>query len=88
MKKYFVQIWYEGEFSSRIMTELELAEHWEMDDIAGIGCEYRAFDIDTFGQVKEIDVYETVQEVLKGIREMRQEYDDYCRSVREYGYDF
>lgn len=88
MKSYLVQIKFDGEVTSRMMTERELADHWETDDIAGIGCEYKAYDVDTFGQVTPINVYDTVQEILKGKREMEQEYRDYCEAVNEYGYDF
>ena len=88
MKKYLVQIKYDGEISSRMMTERELADHWETDDIAGIGCEYSAFDVDTFGKAVKVDVYEIVQAVLKEKREIEQEYRDYCEAVHEYGLDF
>ena len=88
MKSYLVQITLDGESTSRMMTERELADRWEEDDLAGIGCEFAAFDVDTFGQVTPINVYDTVQEILKDKREMEQEYRDYCDAVNEYGYDF
>lgn len=82
MKTYLVQIKFDDEVTSKMMTERELADHWEMDDLAGIGCEYRAFDVDTFGQVTPINVYDTVQEVLGQKRWMEQEYRDYCEAER------
>ena len=88
MKKYFVQIKFDGEISSSMMTERELAEHWETDELAGIGCEYAAWDVDTFGKLVPINVYKTVQEVLAEKRWMEQEYRDYCEAVNEYGYNF
>ena len=88
MKSYLVQIEFDGEMSSRMMTERELADHWETDDIAGIGYKYFAFDVDTFGKAVPVDVYEIVQAVLADKREMEREYRDYCEAVNEYGYDF
>ena len=88
MKKYLVQIKFDGEIISAMMTDRELADHWETNEIAGIGLEYAAFDVDTFGQVTQINVYETVQEVLGQKRWMEQEYRDYCDAVNEYGDDF
>lgn len=88
MKTYLVQIELDGEVSSKMMTERELADHWETDDIAGIGYKYSAFNVDTFGQATAVNVYNIVQEVLAQKRWMEQEYMDYCENVREYGLDF
>lgn len=88
MKTYFVQIRFDGETISKMMTERELAHHWEENDIAGIGCEYAAFDVSEFGKAKPINVYDTVQEVLGQIRWEQQEFRDYCEAVNEYGYGF
>ena len=88
MKTYLVQILFEGEMTSKMMTENQLADAWEQDDIAGIGMQFKAFDVDTFGQITPVNVYEIVSEVLENRRWMEQEYRDYCEAVNEYGYDF
>ena len=88
MKKYFVQIRFDGETSCRLMTERELADHWETNDIAGVGCEYAAWDVDFFGKLIPINVEAVVEVVLRQKRWMEQEYRDYCEAVNEYGYDF
>ena len=88
MKKYLVQIRFDGEISSSVMSERELADLWEQDDISGIGYEFAAFDVDTFGEPIKINVYKTVQKILREKREIEQEYRDYCEAVNEYGYDF
>ena len=82
MKTYMVQIKFDGEVSSKMMTARELAEHWEMDQIAGIGYTYAAFDVDTFGKAIPINVYKTVREELDRRDWMQQEYRDYCESER------
>ena len=88
MKTYLVQIKFDGEVTVKMMTERELADHWEMNDLAGIGCEYAAFDVDDFGKAVPINVYDTVKEVLDQKRWEQQEYRDYCEAVNEYGYGF
>jgi hypothetical protein len=85
MKTYLVQIRYDGDVTSRMMTVRQLADHWETDDIAGIGCEYAAYDVDTFGQVVPVNVYDIVQEELARKRWMEQEYRDCCEA-EQYGY--
>ena len=87
MKSYLVQIMLDGEVTSKMMTERELAEHWETEDLAGCGFVYSAFDVDTFGVATPINVYETAQRVLEEKREIDQEFWDYCEAVNEYGYD-
>ena len=88
MKTYFVQIKLDGETIGKTMNERELARHWEDNDIAGIGYEYAAFDVDTFGQITPVNVYDVVQDVLGQMRWEQQEYEDYCDAVNEYGYNF
>lgn len=88
MKTYLVQITLDGETSSKMMTERELARHWENNDIAGIGYEYAAFDVSEFGKAEPVNVYDIAQEVLGQIRWEQEEYRDYCEAVNEYGYNF
>ena len=88
MKKYLVQIRVDGETSSRIMTERELADLWETEDLAGVGYDFTTYDIDIFGHVSEVDTWSVVKPVLENKRWMEQEYRDYCEAVNEYGYDF
>lgn len=88
MKKYFVQTKIDGETFSSIKTEKELAELWENDNECGYLDGLVAFDIDTFGQPKQVNVYEIATEYIKGRDEMQREYEDYCETVREYGYDY
>ena len=83
MKSYLVQIKLDGEITSKMMTERELADHWEMDDLAGIGCDYEAFNVDTFGKAVRVkNVYDIVKPVLDQKRWMEQEYRDYCEAER------
>ena len=87
-KLFFVQIRFDGETWSRMMTGRELADRYETDAEAGIGEEYAAFDVSSFGNPVRINVYELVHPIIERKRWMDQEYRDYCDAVNEYGYDF
>ena len=82
-KKYLVQIKLDDEVSGHMMTIRELAEHYETDDICGIGYNYSVWDVDSFGMVVSVNNwYDMVQDYLRGKREMQQEYEDYCNELR------
>jgi hypothetical protein len=87
-RDYLVQIRFEGEVFSKIMTGYELADRYETEAEAGIGEEYAAFDIRDFGNPVRVSVYDIVMPIIDHKRWMEQEYRDYCDAVNEYGYDF
>ena len=87
MQKYFV-ITTDGEeqFES-VKTEKELAELWETNDEVGYLDEIIAFRY-VDGKMERVNVYKIASAYLKERDEIRQEYEDYCEMVNEYGYDY
>lgn len=79
-KQYFVQIRFDGETWNHMMTGRELADRYETNAEAGIGEEYAAFDVNSFGNPVRINVYELVHPIIERKRWMHQEYLDYCEN--------
>lgn len=89
MKEYFVITFIDGEQTNRVMSEHELAHLWQDDEDAGyidVLLAYR-FNAET-SKMEQVNVYEVATNYLKGEREVQQEYEDYCETVNEYGYDY
>lgn len=87
-KQYMVQIRSDGETYCFMMTGRELADRYEYEQEIGIGEEYAAFDVSTFGAPVAVNVYDLTRQILEQKRCVEQEYRDYCEAVNEYGYDF
>ena len=79
---YFIQIRYDGETFSHIMTGREFADRYETNAEAGIGESYAVYDVSNFGQPVRINAYELVHPIIERKRQMQQEYDDYCNDLR------
>ena len=82
-KKYLVQMLFDGETSGHMMTMRELADHYETDQICGIGYSYSVYDVSTYGTVITVnDWYDQVEEILYDKRQMQREYEEYCNELR------
>ena len=87
MEQYVVMTELDGEQFMSIKNERELAHLWRDDNEAGVYDRIRAWRF-VDDQFKPVNVYELACEVLRDEHEMEQEYEDYCETVNEYGYDY
>lgn len=87
MEKYVVLTKVDGEYDLSIKNEMELAELWESDNESGYIDELKAYQYIN-GKMTEVDVENIATNYLRNWEEMQREYEDYCETVREYGYDY
>lgn len=87
MEKYVVLTKVDGEYDLSIKNERELAELWESDNESGYLDELKAYQYIN-GKMTEVDVENIATNYLRNWEEMQREYEDYCETVREYGYDY
>ena len=90
MKQYFVIITMEGEEPFyHVMTQKQLAETWETDDLCGVYSDIIAYSYNAEKhEMEKVNVYETAQEYIRGREEIQREYEEYTEMVNEYGYDY
>lgn len=84
-KEYLLKTVCEDIKQASIKTGKQIADIYEMDQIAGIYASMEVWDLDT---MKRISLLDLVEPILSNKRWMEQEYRDYCDNVNEYGYDF
>lgn len=82
-KQYLFKSSIEDEKFISIKTGREIAEIYEMDQIAGIYGDMEVWDVS--GEPKRISLLDLVEPILDNKRWMEQEYRDYCENER-YGY--
>ena len=87
MKQYFVITNFEGEEFRSVKTEKEIGERWESADICGYDEQMTVFDY-VDGEMVKVSAYKIAQEYLAERDAMRKEYEEYCETVREYGFDY
>lgn len=84
-KEYLLKTVCEDIKQASIKTGKQIADIYEMDQIAGIYSTMEVWDLDS---MKKISLLGLVEPILDNKRWMEQEYRDYCDAVNEYGYDF
>ena len=87
MKNYFVVTKAGEDVFQSVRTERELAELWQLDSDCGAYDSIEAWEY-VNGGLQAVNVYEVATAFLKEQDEMRKEYEDYCETVSEYGYDY
>ena len=78
-REYLLRSVCDGIKQSSIKTAREIADIYEMDQLADIYSSLEVFDLDTLQKVSLLDL---VEPILKNKRWMEQEYRDYCDSER------
>ena len=87
MKNYFVITIIDGEQYESVKNTRELANLWDENQECGYISDIIAYAYEN-GQMVKQNVYEIATAYLREQREIQQEYEDYCETVREYGYDY
>lgn len=87
MENYFVITTIDGEQFESVKNTRELAEHWQSNDDAGYCDDIVAYAYRN-GEMVKVNVYEIATEYLNEREEIHREYEDYCETVNEYGYDY
>lgn len=85
-REYLLKTWMDGILQVSIKTGKQIADIYEMDQIAGIYANMEVWDIRS--DPVKIDLLALVEPILDQKRWMEQEYRDYCDAVNEYGLDF
>ena len=88
MTTYLVQTKCDGEIFCSVKTIQELADLYELDQVAGFLDGIVVYDISEYDHPVKVDLYDTIAPYLENRRWMEQEYRDYCEMVNEYGYDY
>lgn len=88
-KEFFVITVLDGEQEVKTMSVRELAELWRDDNEAGYLDEIIAyrFNLNTH-EMEKVNVYDVATKFLRDQEEIQREYEDYCETVNEYGYDY
>ena len=84
-KEYLLKTECDDIRQASIKTGRQIADIYEMDQIADIYSSLTVYDLETLQKISLLDL---VEPILNQKRWMEQEYRDYCDAVNEYGYDF